>query len=269
MAGTHDPEDGMIYFTLLAAFVGSSSIAPGLAVEADTLRLEVGSPEIDGRVFPSHRARNRSYIGGGAPPVSTWTNDLAVGDSAGTAVHRWVTRGVGLAPEGRGATWELVQTYDARTLEPLTYYRWSSDGSSMRLRLEGTQIRGVQVVPGEAQPRMIERSLDRPAFFAGASDLVPMAVTLSPGMVLTAPVWSWGMERTETRVFTVLGQEQVMVEGANVLAWKVEEHVEESGRLVATWYVTDASPYMVLGEITLQDGRTQRITGVALDGPAS
>jgi hypothetical protein len=77
------------------------------------------------------------------------------------------------------------------------------------------------------------------------------------------------MERTETRVFTVLGQEQVMVEGANVLAWKVEEHVEESGRLLATWYVTDASPYMVLGEITLQDGRTQRITGVALDGPAS
>jgi hypothetical protein len=82
----------MIYLTLLAAFVGSSSIAPGFAVEADTLRLEVGSPEIDGRVFPSHRARNRSYRGEGAPPVSTWTNDLAVGDSAGTAVHRWVTR---------------------------------------------------------------------------------------------------------------------------------------------------------------------------------
>lgn len=254
---------------LVAALVGSPVLAPALPAQADTLRLEVGSPEIDGRVFPSHRARNRSYIDEGAPPVSTWTNDLSVGDSAGTAVHRWVTRGVGLAPEGRGATWELVQTYDARTLEPLTYYRWSSDGSSMRLRLEGTQVRGVQVVPGEPQPRVIERSLDRPAFFAGASDLVPMAVALSPGTVLTAPVWSWGMERTETRIFTVLGQEQVLVEGSNVLAWKVEEHVEASGRLIATWYVTDTSPYMVLGEIPLPDGGTQRITGVALDGPGS
>ena len=76
-------------------------------VASDTLRLRVGSPEVDGRVFPNHLARNRTYIGKGA-----------------------------------GATFELVQTYDARSLAPLTYHRWSSDGSSLRLRIEGTRIRG-------------------------------------------------------------------------------------------------------------------------------
>lgn len=255
----------MLTLTLIASLTLSAPHATAPA--PDTLRLEVGSPEIDGRVFPSHRARNRSYPAGGGPPVGTWTNELTVGDSAGTPVHRWVTRGVQLGPEGRGATWELVQTYDARTLEPLTYHRWSSDGSWTRLRLEGTHVRGARLAPGEAEPTPIDLTIDRPAFFEGASDLVPMAMRLGTGDVITAPVWSWGMPRTEMRVFTVLGHERVTVEGSDVLALKVEERVEETGRLVATWYVTDASPYMVLGQIPTPDGRTRRITGVALDPP--
>ena len=232
---------------------------------ADTLRIEVGSPEIDGRVLPDHSARNRVYMDPAAPPVNTWTNDLSVGDSAGVQVHRWVTRGVQLGPEGVGTSWELVQTYDARTLAPLTYYRWASNGASMRLRIEGTRVRGVQRVPGEAAPRMIERTLDRPAFFAGASDLVPMAARLRTGLVLTAPVWSPAMASTEVRVFSVLGQETVRVEGADALAWKVEERVQATGALVATWYLTDSSPYMVLGEVRLANGGIQRITGQALE----
>jgi hypothetical protein len=126
--------------TLFAAAM--LSVPSHLGAQGDTLRLRVGSPEIDGRVFPSHSARNRVYMGRDVAPVSTWTNDLAVGDSAGTQVHRWVTRGVQLGPEGAGSSWELVQTYDARTLQPLTYYRWASNGAYTRLRIDGTRVRG-------------------------------------------------------------------------------------------------------------------------------
>jgi hypothetical protein len=253
----------MITLTLLATL----TLTPPSPTAVDTIRLEVGAPQVDGRVFPSHLARNRNYPSADAPPSNTWTNELIVGDSAGTAVHRWVSRGVQLGPEGRGATWELVQTYDARTLAPLTYHRWSSDGSSVRLRLDGTRVRGVHRVAGDPETREIDLALDRPAYFAGASDLVPMAMTLREGDVVTAPVWSWGMPSTETRVFTALGHVRVVVEGAEVEAWKVEERIEGDGRLVAVWYLTGNSPYMVLGEIPTADGRMRRITGVALDPP--
>ena len=256
---------GPVLLAAVAVAVPSGSAAQGRAV--DTLRLQVGSPEIDGRIFPSHSARNRTYRASGTAPVGTWTNDLSVGDSAGVPVHRWVSRGVQLGPEGAGSSWELVQTYDARTLAPLTYYRWASNGAFTRLRIEGTRVRGVQQVPGEAAPRTIDRTIDRPGFFAGASDLVPMAMRLRAGLVLTAPVWSPNMEATEVRVFSVIGQETVRVEGADVTAWKVTEHVERTGALVATWYLTDSSPFMVLGEMPIANGGTQRITGEALDHP--
>jgi hypothetical protein len=245
-----------------AAQMGAAQLSAG-----DTIHLEVGSPEIDGRIFPSHSARNRTYVGEGGPPISTWTNDLTVGDSAGMQVHRWVSRGVGLSPEGDGISWELHQTYDARTLAPLTYYRWSDDGRSMRLRIDGARVRGEERVPGESQPRMIDRTIDRRGFFAGASDLVPMAIRLRSGLVVTAPVWAPAMERTQVRVFTVVGRESLRVEGDEVSGWKIEERVRGNDRILATWYVTDASPFMLLAESTLADGRRQRITGVALDGP--
>ena len=245
-----------------AAEVAAMQLATG-----DTIHLEVGSPEIDGRVFPSHSARNRTYVGEGDRPVSTWTNDLTVGDSAGMQVHRWVSRGVGLSPEGEGISWELHQTYDARTLAPLTYYRWSDDGRSMRLRIEGTRVRGEERIPGEPGPRTIDRTIDRPGFFAGASDLVPMAIDLRPGLVVTAPVWAPAMDVTQVRVFSVIGTERVRVEGEEVTGWKIEERVRGSERILSTWYVTDESPFMLLAEGELADGRRQRITGVALDGP--
>jgi hypothetical protein len=254
---------------LLAAAAAVPAGGAAQRAPADTLRVEVGSPEIDGRVFPDHSARNRVYLQEGAGPVNTWTNDLSVGDSAGLQVHRWVTRGVQLGPEGAGNSWELVQTYEARTLRPLTYYRWSSNGASMRLRIEGTRVRGVQLVPGEPTPRTIDRTLDRPGFFAGASDLVPMAARLRAGLVITAPVWAPNMESTEVRVFSVLGEETVKVEGADVRAWKVEERVQRTGALTATWYLTNSSPYMVLGEVRLPNGGIQRITGEAIEGPGA
>jgi hypothetical protein len=37
-----------------------------------------------------------------------------------------------------------------------------------------------------------------------------------------------------------------------------------TGELIATWWMTENSPFMVLAEIELPDGRLQRITGVDL-----
>ncbi|MCA9739124.1 MAG: hypothetical protein KC645_15970 [Gemmatimonadetes bacterium] len=233
-------------------------------IPADTIHLDVGAAQADGRIFPAHLARNRVYLAPDAPPVTTWTNELLVGDSAGRPVQRWITRGVGLQAEGKGGTWELHQTYDARTLQPLTYFRTGSDGASLRLRVDGTRVHGVALSPGGA-PEPVEWTLDRPAYFAGASDLVPMAMELAEGMIVTAPVWSPGMDATEVRVFEVHGMESVLVEGARVDARKVVERVRATGALVATWYITDRSPYMVIGETPLANGGVRRVTGVDLD----
>jgi hypothetical protein len=104
--------------------------------------------------------------------------------------------------------------------------------------------------PGEAAPRAIDRTIDRPGFFAGASDLVPMAIALRPGLVVTAPVWAPAMETTQVRVFTVIGRESVRVEGDEVTGWKIEERVRGSPRILATWWVTDASPTCCSGRVS-------------------
>lgn len=240
------------------------ALAAPPASPPDTIRLEVGSAEVDGRVFPVHRARNRVYLGDGAEPVTQWTNELALGDSAGRPVMRWTTRGVQRAPDGRETTWELLQTYDARSLAPLSYLRTTSGGALLRLRFEAGRVSGVQRLAGSPEERPYERRLDRAGFIASATDLVPMAVGLKAGAVMTAPVWGPGMEAAEERVFSVLRQEPVEVEGEVVTAWRVEERSAGDGRLLATWWLTESSPYMVYAEVALADGRVQRITGVAL-----
>ena len=82
---------------------------------------------------------------------------------------------------------------------------------------------------------------------------------------MTAPIWSPQSESVEERVFTVIGEEPVMVEGERVVAWKVEERIRATGELKATWWLKDVSPYMVYAEVALPNGQTQRITGVAID----
>jgi hypothetical protein len=94
-----------------------------------------------------------------------------------------------------------------------------------------------------------------------------MAITLRPGLVVTAPVWAPAMTATQVRVFTVLGRERVRVEGDELEGWKIEERIRGNDRILNTWYVTDVSPFMLLAESELPDGRRQRITGVALDAP--
>ncbi|HEX6134077.1 MAG TPA: hypothetical protein VFZ24_08940 [Longimicrobiales bacterium] len=248
----------MTALLLLLQAAPATSAAPA---PADTLRLEVGSPEVNALFFPPHRARNTVYIGDSPTPVTTWTNELTVGDSAGLTVHRWVTRGT----QANGATWELHQTYDGRTLAPLRWAMGSSAGADSRLVIEGTRVRGTWKGPNDAQPVEVDRTIPRAGFIASASDLVPMAVGLRDGLVIIAPVWSPQGTDVEERVFTVLGRETVTVEGESVVAWKVEERVRDSGELAATWWLTNASPYMVLGETPLPNGQIRRITGVALD----
>jgi hypothetical protein len=233
---------------------------------ADTLRLHVGSAEVKGAMYPPHFARNRVYRGPeGSPPVTSWTNELTLADSAGRRVMRWVTRGTRLSPAGDSVHWVLRQTYDANTLAPYAYANTSSDGAFTVLTIDGSRVRGTRRLSADSAIQQVDLTLDQPAFIASASDLVPLAVGLCPGLVMTAPVWGPGMRNAEVRVFSVVGLQRVQVEGASVDSWKVEERVERDGRLVATWYLTDRSPYMVYAEVALPNGQVQRMTGVSLD----
>jgi hypothetical protein len=110
----------------------------------------------------------------------------------------------------------------------------------------------------------VDVTLDRAGFFAGASDLVPAAVGFKEGAVMVAPFWSPAVTKAELRVFSVIGKTTVKVEGADVTSWKVEEYRYADRQLLATWYLTDVSPYMVYGEVPLPNGQVQRMTEVAI-----
>jgi hypothetical protein len=238
------------------------------AATSDTIRLEVGSKEIDGRIYAPHAARVRVRIGdAGSPIVAEWTNELTLGDSAGRRVMRWVTKGTRVHPSGASITWELRQTYDATTLAPLGYLSTSSAGAHVSLALEGRRVRGTRRTPTDSAAKAVDLTLERPGFIASASDLIPLAVGLEAGSVMTAPVWSPAMTSSELRIFTVLEEVPLTVEGSALRAWKVEERRHADRALMATWYLTKTSPYMVYGEVPLADGRVQRMTEVAIPTP--
>jgi hypothetical protein len=246
--------------------VASCSTAGHLAgATPDTVRLEVGSREINGRVYEPHAARVRVRVGEGeGQVVAEWTNELTHGDSAGRPIHRWVTKGTRHMPDGSTVNWEIRQTYDAVTLAPYGYAASSSAGTWSKLTLDGTRVRGTRRLPNDTTIHQIDVTLDRPGFVASASDLVPLAAGLAHGKVMTAPVWGPNMTRSESRVFTVVGRGPVDVEGSKVDAWKVEERRHADGRLLATWYLTESSPYMVYGEVPLPNGQIQRMSEVAI-----
>jgi hypothetical protein len=251
----------VVPFILMAA----SAVAQTLPQRAgDTLRLEVGSAEVRAKVFAPHAARVRVYIGEERRLSAEWTNELTLGDSANRRVMRWVTRGTRFPATGSPSTWELRQTYDAETLAPYRYSSTSSLGASTHLTIDGPRIRGTRRGPGDSTAQVVDQTLDRAGFFAGASDLVPVAVGLKKGLVMTAPFWSPAMTAAEPRIFTVVDKTAVNVEGSDVTAWKVEEHRAGDRRLLATWYLLEDSPYMVYGEVVLPNGQIQRMTEVAV-----
>ena len=235
----------------------------------DTVRVDIGSPLVDGRVYKPHAARVRVYRGAGDSPMrAEWTNVLTVGDSAGREVHRWVTTGVSVTPSGDTLRWELRQTYDARTLQPYGIARTASNGAQSMLRIDGTRVTGTTRANASAPVVPVSYEIERPGYVASASDLVPLAVGLRKGAVIVAPVWGPAMQtKSEMRVFTVVGRTDVDVEGTMVNAWKVEERRQADGVLLATWWLLDTSPYMVYGEVPLADGTVQRMTEVEIPMP--
>jgi hypothetical protein len=255
------------YCILLATSCCPAAGAASVA-SSDTIRLEVGSPEVNGKVYEPHAARVRVRIGEGeGRVVAEWTNELTFGDSAGRPIHRWVTKGTQYPAAGGTVTWEIRQTYDAVTLAPYGYVSSSSTGGFARLKLEGRRVHGTRKFPNDSAVRPVDLTLDRPGFIASASDLVPLAVGLEEGKVMTAPVWGPGMTHSELRIFTVVGQGPVVVEGSTVTAWKVEERRHADRTLLATWYLTERSPYMVYGEVVLPNGQVQRMSEVAIPAP--
>ncbi len=236
--------------------------------QPDTTWLEVGSAQVDGRVYTPHAARVRVWVGPGQGTMrAEWTNVLTLGDSAGRSVQRWVTTGRQVTPAGDSVRWELRQTYDARTLAPLGITRTSSTGATSALRIDGRQVRGTRRINATAPVEPVDYTIDRPGFVASASDLVPAAVRLDSGAVMVAPVWQPGSTTSELRVFTVLGRVDVDVEGTRVNAWKVEERRRADKALLATWYLLSRSPYMVYGEVPLADGSVQRMTEIEIPMP--
>jgi hypothetical protein len=236
---------------------------------ADTLRLEVGAKEIDGRVYRPHAARVRVYVGPGEGRIrAEWLNVLTEGDSAGRRLHYWLTTGTQVTAAGDTVKWELRQTYDAITLQPYSIVRTASNGAMSSLRIDGRRVQGTRRAHANAPVEPVDYTIDRPGFVASASDLVPAAVGFEQGRVISVPIWGPGMMAAEQRTFTILGKVDVNVEGTVVNAWKVEEHRVSDGKLLATWWLLDRSPYMVYGEVPLADGTIQRMTEVEAPMPA-
>lgn len=233
--------------------------------QADTILLEVGSAAVDGRVYEPHRARVLVRLGApDGPVVAEWINELSVGDSAGRAVHRWITSGTQMPLNGPTSTWEIRQTYDARTLAPLGYHLTSSLGADVRFTLDGVRVRGTRRPNASAASEAVAYELDRMGWVASASDLVPLAAGLTPGKVMVAPMWGPSMTQTERRVFHVIGQEPRVVEGKEWRVWRIEERRYDNRRLLATWFMVDESPYMVAGEVIQPNGQVRYMTEIAL-----
>jgi hypothetical protein len=133
-----------------------------------------------------------------------------------------------------------------------------------RLTIDGRRVRGTRRRPGDSSATPVDLTLDRAGFIASASDLIPLAAGLREGAVMTAPVWGPAMTASELRIFSVIGKVPVDVEGTRVTAWKIDEYRHADRKLLATWYMTEASPYMVYGEVVLPTGRVQRMTEVAI-----
>ena len=230
---------------------------------SDTVRIEVGSPLVNGSAYRPHRARVRVHLGSlDTPPTNEWTNELTIGDSAGRKVMRWVT--LGQFDSNRVAGFDLRQTFDLVSLAPLGYNLKTRNGVQVSLAIDGNRMRGTRKLPNAPDTQQVDQAIPRMGFIASASDLVPLAVGFKAGSVFIAPVWGPNMATAESRIFSVIDKVPTTVEGTEWLAWKVEERRESDRQLLAVWYLVEDSPYMVAGEVFLPDGRVQKITEIAL-----
>ena len=237
---------------------------PTAAPAADTIRIEVGSPLVNGKVYKPHRARVRVHLGStDTPPTNEWVNELTLGDSAGRPVMRWVTLGQVDSATGE-AGFDLRQTFDLVTMAPYGYNLTTRRGARISLAIDGKRMRGTRKLPSDSATQQVDQEIPRLGFIASASDLVPLAVGFVPGRVIIAPVWGPNMPAAETHVFTIVGKVPAMVEGTEWQAWKVEERRESDRTLLAHWYLVEDSPYMVAGEVFLPNGQVQKMTEIEL-----
>lgn len=250
--------------TLLVALPVPAAVHSRQAV-SDTIRVEVGSPAVNGSVYLPHRARVRVHLNSvDTPPTNEWTNELTVGDSAGRKVMRWVTLGQ-IDPATGTAGFDLRQTFDLVTMAPLGYLLTTRTGARVSLAIDdGGRVRGTRKLAGSTVVEQVDQLVPRMGFIASASDLVPLAVGMVPGRVIIAPVWGPNMATGESHVFTIVGKVPTMVEGTEWMAWKVEERRESDGKHLSNWYLLDDAPYMVGGEVFLPNGQVQRMTEISL-----
>lgn len=229
----------MLICALAALTIAAAPASP------DTVFLEVGSPEVDARVYAPHRARVQVRLGApDGPVVAEWINELTHGDSAGRPVHRWVTSGTQMPVNGPRS-------------------RFGSDGIEVQLKLEGRRVSGRRKgTTGDFAPYAVE--LDRVGYVAGASDLVPMAMKLRPGLQIVAPMWGPNMQQSASHIFSVIGEEDREVEGKVWKAWRIEERRLGEDRLLSTWWMVSASPYMVAGEVIQPNGMIRYMTEIAV-----
>jgi hypothetical protein len=233
------------------------------APPGDTVVLEVGSPLVDGRVYRPHRARVRVHVNSlDTPPAREWTNELTVGDSAGRRVARWVTLGQFDSTGTPG--FNLRQTLDHRTLELLGYRLTTRGGVDILLAIAGRRMRGTRKLPNNPEVQQVDQEVPPAGYLASASDLVPLAAGFKAGAIYLAPLWGPNMPAPEGRVFTVYPRETITVEGYHWQAWKVTEHRHHDGRLMATWWLLEEPPYMVAGEVYLENGTVQKMTEIPL-----
>lgn len=238
--------------------------AVSVVIPADTIFLEVGSPLVNGTLFKPHRARVLVYGADGKTITNDWINELTLGDSAGRKIMRWVTTSQPVAANPNRPLSDLRQTYDAVTLAPYSYSLKVSNGVMTQLTINGRAVRGTRKTLNETVPQTVSVDLDRAGFVASASDLVPVAAGMQLGAVMVAPMWGPNMQKAEDRVFTVVKDTVVDVEGTPQKSRKVEERRRSDRAFLAAWYLTLESPYMVYGEVPLPNGGVQRMTEVAL-----
>ena len=250
--------------SLVLALAIAAVQSPAAAAAADTIRIEVGSPLVNGRVYKPHRARVRVHLGStDNPPTNEWTNELTLGDSAGRPIMRWVTLGQIDSATGK-AGFDLRQTFDLETMAPYGYLLSTKQGVRVSLAMDGKRMYGTRKQPKDSVAQQVDQAIPRMGFIVSASDLVPLAVGMAPGKVEVAPVWGPNMPNAESRIITIVGKVPTMVEGKEWQAWKVEERRESDRTLLANWYLVEDSPYMVAGEVFLPNGQVQKMTEIAL-----
>lgn len=230
---------------------------------ADTIFLEVGSPRVDASLFKPHAARVRIYNAAGVQ-TAEWDNELTIGDSAGKKVMRWITTGRPVAANPTRPLGRILQTYDAVTMQPYGYVSASNTGAYVQLAIDGRSVKGIRRSNATAALQQVDLTLDVPGWVIGASDLVPVAAGLRTGDVMVAPLWGPNMTQSEYRIFVVLGDTTMTIEGTRATARKVEERRRTDGSLAATWYLTRENPYMWYGEVPLPNGGVQRMTEVPI-----